>query len=67
MREITITESNVDCGAMGPILAEDTRRHLGRQLQAVFAEVEGQPLPDDHIDLLLALRRKEREMARAQR
>ena len=30
----------------------------------VLAEVEGEPLPNDQIDLLLALRRKEREVQR---
>jgi hypothetical protein len=65
MREITITESGVDSSATGPTLGQDTRQHLGRQLQAVFADLEGEPLPNDHIDLLLALRRRERETARA--
>ncbi len=67
MREMTITESDLDGCSAGPTLGQDTRQHLGRQLQAVFADVEGEPLPNDHIDLLLALRRKERDIARAER
>ncbi len=67
MREMTITESNVDCCSVGPTLGQDTRQHLGKHLQAAFADIEGEPLPNDHIDLLLALRRKEREIARAER
>jgi hypothetical protein len=64
MRDITTTDSGADYGARGPTLGRDTRQHLGRQLQAVFGDVEGEPLPIDQIDLLLALRRKERDAAR---
>ena len=47
-----------------PPLAPDTRKHIGAQLQVVFADIEGEPIPDDQIDLLLALRRAERELGR---
>jgi hypothetical protein len=67
MREITATEATTECGATGPTLGRDARLHIGRELQAVFAMVEGEPIPNDQIDLLLALRRKERETARQER
>ena len=34
---------------------------IGRRLRLVYRHVVGEPIPDDHVDLLLALRRKERE------
>jgi hypothetical protein len=47
-----------------PPLGPDARQHIGAHLQAVFAEIEGEPIPDDQIDLLLALRRVERDLGR---
>jgi hypothetical protein len=47
-----------------PPLGPDARKHIGAQLQVVFAEIEGKPIPDDQIDLLLALRRIERDLGR---
>jgi hypothetical protein len=46
-------------------LSPDVRQHIGAHLQAAFADVEKSPLPDDHIELLLALRRNERELQRS--
>jgi hypothetical protein len=57
-------EGNPDQNIMGPQLGPDAREHIGAYLQAIFAEIAGQPLPDDQIDLLLALRRVERELGR---
>ena len=37
------------------------RRRLGARLRAGYAGIEGEPLPDDQVDLLLRLRQKERE------
>ena len=45
-------------------LGRDAQERIGAGLQAAYAEVEGEPLPDEQIDLLLALRRKERELER---
>ena len=45
-------------------LDPEVQHHLGAQLQATFADVEKGPLPDDHVELLLALRRNERELQR---
>ena len=47
-----------------PPLAPDARQQIGAQLKVVFADIEGEPLPDDQIDLLLALRRVERALGR---
>ena len=58
------TEGNPDQKLTAPQLGPEAREHIGAHLQAVFAEVEGEPIPDDQIDLLLALRRVERELGR---
>ena len=58
------TEGNPDQKVMRPRLGSDAREHIGAHLKAVFAEIEEQPIPDDQIDLLLALRRIERDLRR---
>ena len=58
------TEANLDQKASRPRLGPDAREQIGAHLQAVFAEIEAQPIPDEQIDLLLALRRIERELGR---
>ncbi|MBQ0823674.1 hypothetical protein HPT29_019565 [Microvirga terrae] len=58
------TERNSDHKVSGPRLGPDARKRIAAHLQAIFAEIEGQPIPDDQIDLLLALRRAERELGR---
>lgn len=34
---------------------------IGRRLRLAYRPLVGEPIPDDHVDLLLALRWKERE------
>jgi hypothetical protein len=58
------TEGNLDQKGSRPRLGPDAREQIGAHLQAIFAEIEGQPIPDEQIDLLLALRRVERELGR---
>jgi Anti-sigma factor NepR len=58
------TEGKLDQPGPHLRLEPDAREQIGACLQAVFAEIEGQPIPDEQIDLLLALRRAERELAR---
>ena len=58
------TKANPDHEAARPRLEPDARKRIGAHLQAIFAEIEGQPLTDEQIDLLLALRRVERERGR---
>lgn len=45
-------------------LGRDAQERIGAGLQAAYAKVEGEPLPNEQVDLLLALRRKERELER---
>jgi hypothetical protein len=45
-------------------LGRDAQERIGAGLQAAYAELEGEPLPNEQVDLLLALRRKERELQR---
>jgi hypothetical protein len=40
------------------------RGKIGAELRAVYEDVGREPLPNEHVDLLLALRRKERELNR---
>lgn len=42
-------------------LSEGTRAGLAAGLRTALAGVTGEPLPMQHIELLLALRRRERE------
>ncbi|MBM6579565.1 hypothetical protein ILT44_05170 [Microvirga sp. BT689] len=58
------TEGNPDQNVTRPRLDPDAREYIGAHLQAIFAEIEGQPIPDEQVDLLLALRRVERELGR---
>ena len=58
------TEGKPDQKVTRPRLGPDAREHIGARLQDIFAEIEGQPIPDEQVDLLLALRRVERELGR---
>lgn len=40
-------------------------RRIGVKLRDVYAEPEAEPLPVEHVDLLLKLRHKERDRSRA--
>ncbi len=42
-------------------LERSVQGRLGTQLRAVYEPFSAGPIPDEHVDLLLALRRKERE------
>ena len=42
---------------LGPAI----RTHLGAELRAAYARAQELPLPTEQVELLLALRRKERE------
>jgi hypothetical protein len=57
-------EGRPDWKLAAPPLAPDARKHIGAQLKVVFAGIEGEPIPDGQIDLLLALRRVERDLGR---
>ncbi len=38
--------------------------HLGAELRSLLAGIAGEPLPSEHVYLLLALRQRERELRR---
>ena len=42
-------------------------RRIGQRLRQEYAHPEAEPLPAQHVDLLLRLRHKERDRARARR
>ena len=46
-------------------LGKAAQVRIGRKLRSVYRPLVGEPIPDDYIDLLLALRRKEREQGRS--
>jgi hypothetical protein len=48
-------------GADPARLGRVVQARLASQLRAVFDRTAAEPLPNEHVDLLLALRRKERE------
>lgn len=46
-------------------LDRSIQSRIGRRLQAVYRWVVADPIPNEQIDLILALRRKEREQSRS--
>jgi hypothetical protein len=65
MRDLSTDEADPPRGSTMPTLGQDARVHIGTELKTIFAGIEGEPIPNEHVDLLLALRRKERELARS--
>jgi Anti-sigma factor NepR len=45
-------------------LGKSAQNRIGRRLRLVYRPLVGEPIPDECIDLILALRRKEREQGR---
>lgn len=43
------------------------RLRIGARLRTLYARASADPLPDEHVDLVLALRRRERDERRAER
>ncbi len=53
------------CDDAEPARCADVCNHLGTALRTVFQEALSQhPMPNQHVDLLLALRHKERDRMR---
>ncbi|WP_195904201.1 NepR family anti-sigma factor [Microvirga lotononidis] len=46
-------------------LGKAAQVRIGRRLRLVYRPLIGEPIPDECVDLLLALRRKERELGRS--
>src|SRR3954464_6165064 len=59
-----VSASQLDRAAQAPCLDHVTRDHIGALLRAAYDEVAKQPIPNEHVDLLLALRHMERERRR---
>lgn len=58
----TAARRQPDMGGTG--LDGTARGRIGAQLRAAYEDLSREPLPDEHVHLLLALRRKERELKR---
>lgn len=67
MSTIDVTERRFDPQSreIAPDLNEAMRLRIGARLRDLYAPVTDAALPNNHVDLLLALRHKERERRRA--
>ena len=65
MSAAQISSKHRDKAARTTCLDRVSRDHIGALLRAAYDEVAKQPIPNEHIDLLLALRHMERERRRA--
>ncbi len=48
-----------------PRVGRHIQTHLGTELRSLLKSVAGEPLPSEHVYLLLALRQRERELRRS--
>jgi hypothetical protein len=44
-----------------PIYLDNVRRYIGARLRAALAPLDGQPIPNEHVELILRLRQRERD------
>ena len=51
----------------GARLEGSARLRIGARLRTIYAPVSAEPRPAEHVELVLALRRRERDDRRAQR
>ena len=58
---MTKTDAKPAPAAAPPIYLDNVRRYIGARLRAALAQFDGLPLPDEHVELLLKLRQRERE------
>jgi hypothetical protein len=61
---VRFSPSPRDEAARTPCLDRASQDRIGALLRAAYAEVAEEGIPNQHIDLLLALRHKERERRR---
>lgn len=47
--------------AGAPAQHDTIRRFVEARLRAAYAHVDGEPIPNEHVELLLRLRQRERE------
>ena len=64
MNTLCISSSNRDRAGKTPSLDPISRDRIGALLRAAYEEVAKGPIPNEHVDLLLALRHMERERRR---
>ena len=57
-------QSETGAGRAEPCLDRTSRSRIGAVLRVTYEAFDKEPLPVEHIELLLALRRKEREQRR---
>lgn len=67
MSSIDVTEPHFDLSSpvIAPDLNEAMRRRIAARLRDLYAPVADEALPTTHVELLLALRHKERDRLRA--
>lgn len=63
--EVVEQRFELDASGIAPDLNEAMRRRIGSRLRELYAPVTEEALPTEHVDLLLALRHKERDRRRA--
>lgn len=61
---VRFSPAHTDEAARAPCLNRPSRDRIGALLRAAYEEVARAPVPNEHIDLLLALRHMERERRR---
>jgi hypothetical protein len=61
---VRLSSSHRNKAAQIPCLNRVSRDHIGTLLRAAYDEVAKEPIPNEHVDLLLALRHMERERRR---
>ena len=64
MNTVCISSSTRDRAAQTACLDQTSRDYIGTLLRAAYDEVAKEPIPNEHVDLLLALRHMERERRR---
>ena len=63
--EVTERRFEMESREITSDLNEAMRERIGARLRELYAPVTDEPLPTSHVDLLLALRHKERDRLRA--
>jgi hypothetical protein len=58
--EVTRSQPSDICGTPRGLLDRSLQAQLGRQLRAIFSDVEQEPIPDRFIRLLEALEKREK-------
>ena len=64
LRMVHLSPPHKDQTARTPCLDRVSRDRIGTLLRAAYEEVAKEPIPNEHIDLLLSLRHMERERRR---